>query len=128
MRKTDVFPSKYLSAGDLGGKPHVLEIARAPLETLKANGSEQAKIVLYFRDAKKSLPLNKTNFDAVADCAGTDETDNWPGVRVEVFPTTTEMQGKTVACIRIRKPRELPLAPSKAPAAPRPSIDDEIPF
>ena len=128
MRKTDVFPTKYLSAGDLAGKPHVLEIARAPLETLKPNGSEQAKIVLYFRDAKKSLPLNKTNFDAVADCAGTDETDNWPGVRIEVFPTTTEMQGKTVACIRIRKPRELPLAPSKAPAAPPPSIDDEIPF
>jgi len=127
MRRGDVFPSKYLSAADLADKPRVLEIASAPLETLKSNGGEQNKIVVYFKNAKKSLPLNRVNFDSIADIVGDDETDRWPGTRVEVYPTTTEIQGKTVACIRIRAPQELPLAAAK-PKPPEDDLADEIPF
>jgi hypothetical protein len=130
MRKHDIFPSKYLSAVDLHGKPHVLEIASAPLETLNNNGTEQRKIVVYFKNAKKRLPLNLTNFDAISVIAGTDETDDWPGTRIEVYPTTTEMKGETRPCIRIRAPSapELQLAPKAKPKQPEPSLDDEIPF
>src|SRR6266567_1300848 len=101
MRKDDVFPSKYLKAADLNGKARVLEIAEAPLETLKnASGESQQKTVLYFVNEKKRLPLNMTNWDSVADICG-DDTEEWPGQKIELFPSTTQMSGKTVSCIRI---------------------------
>ena len=68
MKKADVFPSKYLKSDDLNGKPITVTIDRAPLEPLKSpEGKEQTKIVLYFRGAKKALPLNITNWDACAE-------------------------------------------------------------
>ena len=77
MKRDDVFPSKYLKAADLGGKPLVVKIGSAPLETLKSSdGKEQQKIVLYFLGGtKKVLPINATNWDSVCDISG-DDTDN----------------------------------------------------
>jgi hypothetical protein len=144
MRKSDVFPSKYLTIADLDGQPAVLEIARAPLETLGNGDRQKSKIVLYFKNAGKALPLNMTNYDSVADCAGSDETNDWPNTRIEVYPDTcTLADGKIVGCVRIRKPQELALAAEPngaqppagkaklAPLAkspPHATMDDEIPF
>ncbi len=130
MKKSDVFPSKYLKCEDLNGNPITVTIERAPLETLKSpDGKEQTKIVLYFQGARKSLPLNITNFDAVSDIAG-DDTDDWPGHAIELYPSEAQLGSKMVPCIRVRAPaqRELP-TPKKAPKPPAVSeIDDEIPF
>src|SRR5262249_60031009 len=105
-------------------KPRVVEIERAPVETLKTQkGEEQRKVVLYFKGAKKSLPLNLTNFDAVSDIAGTDETNDWPGTKIELYPATTMMGGKIVDCIRIGRPQELPVSP---PPPPKPAVDPDL--
>ena len=96
MKRDDVFPSKYLKASDLSGKPITVKIGSAPLETLKTpDGKEQQKICLYLIGAKKVLPLNATNWDAVADIAG-DDTDTWPGNSIELYPTKTQLGGKTI--------------------------------
>jgi hypothetical protein len=131
-RKDTVFPSKYLKAADLKGRPVVVTIESAPLETLKnGNGEEQAKTVLHFEGKAKTLPLNLTNWDSVADITGEDDTDNWPSHRIELYPAKTEMKGKTVDCIRIRAPAQRELPKPKAPA-PKPPLademDDEVPF
>jgi hypothetical protein len=109
MRRDDVFPSRYLKAADLNGRARVLEIAEAPLQAFKnANGEEKSKTVLYFVNEKKCLPLNMVNWDAVASICG-DDTKNWPTGKVEVFPSTTSLGGKTgIACIRIRPPTAKP--------------------
>src|SRR5262245_36090479 len=94
-------------------------------------GEEQRKVVLYFKGAKKALPLNLTNFDAVATIAGGDETNDWPGTRIELYPTTTMMGGKITDCIRIRRPQgELPISPPPplTKSAVDPELDDEIPW
>jgi hypothetical protein len=132
MKRTDVFQSKYLNHADLNGKPINVMIERAPLETLKSpDGKEQTKIVLYFRGAKKALPLNATNFDACVDACGEDDTDRWPGHQIELFPAKTQMAGKTVDCIRIRPPAQREL-PKQKPPEPEPSpagdMNDVIPF
>jgi hypothetical protein len=104
MKKDDVFPSKYLKHTDLQGKPTTATVERAVLETLKSpEGKTQDKIVLYLAGTKKSLPLNVTNFDAVANICGAD-TDDWPGCQIVLYPTKTLMAGKTVDCIRVRSP------------------------
>ena len=101
MKKADVFPSKYLKSDDLQGRPITVTIERAPLETLKSpDGKEQKKIVLYFRGAKKALPLNVTNWDSCVDACGDDDTDGWPGKQIELYPAKTQMAGKTVDCVR----------------------------
>ena len=130
MKRDDLFPSKYLKCADLKGRPRAVEIENAPVETLKnQKGEEQRKVVLYFKGAKKSLPLNLTNFDAVMDIAGSDETTEWPGTKIELYPATTMMAGKITDCIRIRPPQALPASP---PPPPKPAVasdlNDEIPW
>ena len=127
MTRDEVFPSKFLRADDLKGKPHIVTIERASYETLK----ESQKIVLYFKNAGKSLPLNATNFDAVCDATGCPDTDDWPGQRIELYPTKTSMGGKVVDCIRIRPASaSRPLAATVSPPPPPPpdEMSDEIPF
>lgn len=137
-KRNDVFPSKYLKAADLSGKPLTVTIVSAPLETLKnTEGKEQTKTVLYFRGTKKLLPLNMTNWDSVADVTGEADSAAWAGCEIELYPAKTEMKGKTVDCIRIRAP-EQPKSPTKQkPSAtgtkrpiqkPNDDMDDAIPF
>jgi hypothetical protein len=123
-KRDEVFPSKYLKAADLNGKPISLTIAAATLETLKTlDGKEQSKTVLSFKGAKKTMPLNVTNWDAVALVTGEGDSDNWPGHAIELYPTTTSMGGKSMDCIRIRAPAQRELrAPAKP--EPKPPADD----
>jgi hypothetical protein len=130
MKKDAVFIDKYLKCPHLKGKPVTVTITAAPLETLKnTQGEEQRKIVLHFAGTKKMLPLNVTNFDAVADVCGED-TDDWPGKKVELYPSMTQMGGKTVECIRVRSPAQRELAPSRLPEPPSVAdeLNDEVPF
>jgi hypothetical protein len=126
MKRHEIFPEKYLKCPHLKGKPATLTITAAPYETLKNSKGEEQKIVLSFAETKKTIPLNMTNFNSVADICG-EETDDWPGQKIEVYPAKTQMDGKVVDCIRVRSPsqRELPAQPPKPPP---PDEDDEIPF
>lgn len=140
VTKSEAFPSKFLKAADLGGKPLTVTIASAATETLKSpEGVEQPKVVLRFTNGKKplgkGLPLNMTNFDMVAEITGEDDSARWLGHKVELYPTKTEMRGKIVDCIRIREPGqpELKATATRRPAkkSPPPSdddMDDEVPF
>ena len=131
-KRHEVFPSKYLQAADLGGKPINVVIEKALLETLKTKNGEETKTVLYFRGAKKGLPLNRTNWDSVAAITGQDDTVNWPGHGIQLYPTTTPFRADVVECIRIRAPEQGELKPAKAKAAeaktaePKPPLADEI--
>ena len=115
-KRKDVFPSKYLSAEDLNGEPLTVTILDAPLETLRNDRGEETKTVLYFKETKKRFPLNKTNWDAVAVLCGGD-TDDWPGHKIELYPTTTPMAGEVVDCVRVRAPAQRELKPTKPGAS-----------
>src|SRR5262245_45548337 len=132
MTRDEVFPSKYLKAADLKGKPRIVTIESAQYETLKGlDGKETQKIVLYFENVPKSLPLNATNFDAVCDSTGCPDTEDWPGKRIELYPTKTTMGGKLVDCIRIRRPsasRPTVAAPLPPPPSEPGEMNDAIPW
>ena len=132
MMRDEVFPSKYLKAADLKGKPRIVTIESARFEPLKGlDGKETYKIVLYFGNVPKSLPLNATNFDAVCDATGFLDTEDWPGQQIELYPTKTTMGGKTMDCIRIRRPSSRPMAapvPPPPPTKPVGEMNDEIPW
>jgi hypothetical protein len=130
MKRDEIFPSKYLKASDLN-KPIVVTIDSAPFEVLKnPEGKEQSKVVLYFRGAKKALPLNITNWDAVAAICGED-TEDWPGGKIELYADKTRMGGKTVDCIRVRAARDATVktaTPPKAAELEADDMNDAIPF
>ncbi len=52
-KRNAVFPSRFLTAGDLNGKPVTLTIERAPLETLKNRQGEEVKRCCTSRAPKK---------------------------------------------------------------------------
>jgi hypothetical protein len=134
-KRHEVFPSRYLKAADLAGKPLDVDIERAPQEEFGSGADKDKKTVLYFRGGgTKPLPLNMTNWDAASAICGEDDTDNWSGHRLELYPSTTTLRGSTVDCIRIRPPRQKELlqkpkanAAAMAAAA-EDDMDDDIPF
>ncbi len=102
MRKLDVFPSKYIKVADLGGGE--VEATVSSVEWEKVGDDEKA--VVYFKGNKvKPLPLNKTNFEAIEAIAGDEETDNWGGARIVLYPTTIRFNGVMTPCIRIKGQR-----------------------
>ena len=137
MKTSEMFPSKYVAEADLGGQERVLVMRNIEFE--EVGQQKDRKPVLYFEKANKGLVLNKTNTRKIESLYGTD-TDDWMGHPIALYPSETDFQGETVACIRVRAPRANGAAKSKA-AAPEPSPraysdrdpppadhDDEIPF
>jgi hypothetical protein len=133
-KRDEVFGSgKYLKASDLKGLPGkaiTVTISDALLETIKdRDGEEKTKTVLSFKGAQKRLPLNQTNWDAIAEITGEDDTDNWQGHAVQLYATVTDLKGSRVDCLRIRHPDQKELSTRRPiKSAPSDDIDDSIPF
>ena len=115
MNRNDLFPSRYFKASDLSGKPLAVVIEGAALEKLQdMKGGTVDKLVITFLKQQKKFVVNKTNFETIADAYG-DETDDWAGKRLELYPTTARVGPRTVDAVRVR-----------APAAA--AVKDSIPF
>jgi hypothetical protein len=137
--KDQIFTSRFMKASDLKGHPLVVTIAGAAEETLKGtDGREKLKMVLTFKGQKKGLVSNLINWEAIEEITGETNSDDWVNHKVELYPTTTQMGGKIVDCIRVRRPPEPKMllsrkaAPSTMPPAGakslREELDDDIPF
>lgn len=130
MKISEVFPSNYLKAEDLKGRRVRAVIASVGAEEL----SGQAKPVVYFKGKQRGVVLNKTNGAILAADLG-DETDDWAGHEVVLFPTKRMFQGRMVDAIGVEVVAdETPRVPPKPPtsgsgnAGGGPDLDDEIPF
>ena len=94
----------FMFAFDLQGKDVTVTIDRVVGGELTGPGGKKSKKPLcYFRESKsgKPLALNSTNCKTIAQLYGND-TDAWLGKRITLWPTTTQMGGETVDCIRVR--------------------------
>jgi hypothetical protein len=117
------FPSSYLKAADLQGRRAPVTVDRVAMEDI---GGEH-KPVLFFQGKDRGLVLNKTNAAMIAEIAGSEETDEWKGVRIVLYPTKTDFQGKRVDAIRVDYPENASARPKPAPA-PVADDDDLVPF
>jgi hypothetical protein len=119
------FPSNYIKASDLNGAAVVVTIADVKVEGVGRD--KEVKPVVYFVGKQKGMVLNRTNSKKIADIAGSQDTEDWPGTKIAIYPTTTEFGGEEVECIRIKAPK----AAEKPKPAPEPvddSEEDSIPF
>jgi hypothetical protein len=127
MKRSEALPSKYFRAADIT-KPRVLVIDTVLHHKLVNNGVETEKPVCFFTDpitgkrVPQGLVLAPMKWDATEAALGLDDTADWVGKRVELFPDTTTYQGKRVPTIGIRKP-----AAKAKKTKPEPDPDDDVP-
>lgn len=125
MKIGAAFPGNYLKAADLQGKRAQVVIERVEMEDI---GGDQ-KPVAHFKGKDRGLVLNKTNANAIWGLTGSDDTDDWAGTAITLFPSKTDFQGKRVDCIRIDPPDQGPARQRHVPPPPPQNPDeDDTPF
>jgi arabinogalactan endo-1,4-beta-galactosidase len=130
MNINDAFPSKYLKASDLQGRPANVTISNVVYEDI---GKGEEKPILHFQGKQKGMVLNKTNGNNIAAIYGP-ETEDWVGQPIVLFEAMVDFQGKTVPALRVRapQPKDRPVRQAPPPQALAPSYPpndmDEAPF
>ncbi len=104
MKRSEAFPSKYLSKEDVD-PARLGTVANLKRETLKSDDGDETKTVLYFReDALKPMILNNTNWMVLEEAYGED-SDAWLNKKVELYLDPNVMFGaKRVGGVRVRVP------------------------
>lgn len=149
MKVSDAFPSKYIAASDLNGA--AMKLIMGVVEMMEVGREKDIKPCLYFKGAVKGMILNKTNGNCIASMHG-DDMELWAGKEITIYPTSTDMAGEIVPCIRVLPAGAIlpvtpqaaplpasseltptidpnvPLAPAVAPGNGSTDLDDDIPF
>mgnify|MGYP007031196897 CR=1 FL=1 len=116
MNVKDTLATRYLGAEtDIeDDEDLILTIKECEMETL----GEDKKLVLYFKETKKGLALNKTNMKTIAKVLDSMETDDWIGKRIALFSTEVDFKGEQVLAIRVRlkAPKAKPVEAAAPPA------------
>lgn len=102
MKRSDAFPSTYLSKDDVA-IPIILTIAEVQHVTLKGDNGDEQKVAAYFVEPdSKPFILNNTNWMVLEDAFGED-SDLWKGKSIELFKDPSVMfGGKRVGGVRVR--------------------------
>jgi hypothetical protein len=99
-----LYPGRFIKAGELLGKKVTLTIADVDLEDLVGeDGKPKAKAIVAFRETEKSLVCCKTNGICLKEMFGK-QISEWIGKRVTIFPDTWNGE----PCIRIWGSPDLP--------------------
>jgi hypothetical protein len=108
--------SKYLRGEDLEQEKK-FRIKNDTEEVFESNGKKEKKLVIWFTNDDRGLVLNKTNNRTIRGAFG-DDTANWPGKIIAVFPTMVPVGGKMTPALRVRIPLPKPKEPMASPQQP----------
>lgn len=92
----ELYPGRFLKAGDFKGKNVTLKISAVKIEELIGDKGPQIKGVIAFEKTEKQWALNKTNGLCLKAMFGRSVQD-WVGKRVTLFPSTWDGE----ICIRV---------------------------
>ncbi len=108
MKLKEMFPRRYATGDDLQGKAVTLTILRVAEEKMRPNpGSPPVdRWVLYFDKAKKGVILSRTLAYNVAEALGSEDTNEWIGKAITLYPEPMNVAGKKRTAIRARKADE----------------------
>jgi hypothetical protein len=119
IKMSNAFPSKFLKAADLQDQQHEVIIDHVEM------GDEmdgERKPVVFFQGKAKGLVLNKTNAKQIVTAYG-DDSDDWTGKPLVLFPTMVDFRGDMVEAIRVKIPK-----PKITPEQRKAEMSDDIPF
>ncbi len=109
-----LYPGRFLKAGELLGKQVTLRIKSVDLDELEGDKGKKVKGVLTFEQTNKQLALNRTNGVCLREMFGR-SLAGWVGKRVTLFPA--EWSGEP--CIRVWGSPDIPQDMSIEVALPR---------
>ena len=117
---SDYDKSKYLRTEDLKRETK-FRIKTVTEEAFENGGKPEKKLVCWFTNDERGLVLNKTNNRTIRGAFG-DDTTNWPGKIIVVFPMMTDVRGKMTPALRVRipPPKQATSAPQQQTAPPQP--------
>jgi hypothetical protein len=104
MNIREMYPTKYATGADLNGKAVTLTIAGVAAEKMRPGPGqpEVEKFVIYFKETKKGVVLSRTLARQIAQAIGAEETDNWTGKKITIFPESMNVAGVARVAIRAR--------------------------
>lgn len=116
----ELFPKRYLDVTDLGDKQYTLIMDEVRIEEMGKDRKRNP--VLYFKNAKKGLVLNRTNGEIIGKLYG-DQTGLWRDRRITLYVTEVKAFGQMQDVIRVVD--AIPSAPQakKEEQAPAPASD-----
>lgn len=82
-----LYPGRFLKAGELLGKKVTLTITSVDIEELEGEGGKKIKATLSFKETEKQLVMCKTNGICIKAMYGK-VLAAWVGKRVTIFPDT----------------------------------------
>ena len=128
MKLDEMFPRRYATGEDLQGKAVTLTVAKITQEKMhpQANAPEVEKWVLYFKEARKGVVLNRTMAYQIAEFLDSEETDDWVGKRITLYPQPMSVAGKKVVAIRARAAQSAPATSETIPPTLAEEEDDEV--
>lgn len=100
MDATKLCPSPHIEAAELNGADKVVTIKKVGFSEV---GEEKVnKGVIYYEEFDRGMVINRTNVKRIIAMLG-NETDEWVGKKIALYPSETDWQGRTVPCIRVRE-------------------------
>lgn len=127
MNINSAFPSKFLKAAD-AEEDLIVTIARVKVENVGAQGKDEQKPVVYFKEQSKGMVLNKTNAKMITKIAKSEDTDEWTGVQLRIIATEVEFQGDLVMSLRVRELKKAATKPATENMTAEAPDEDLIPF
>jgi hypothetical protein len=104
MNINQLYPHKYANGEDLKGKPVKVTIARVSMEKMRPNPQSQEveKPVLHVENGSKGIVLNKTLAVQIANILQADDTEDWMGKQVVLYPVPLIVAGQSRVGIRAK--------------------------
>jgi hypothetical protein len=102
MKVNEMFPSRYLKGCDLSGPVTVTIASVEPAEFYRPGEGKVLGYVLYCEKASKGVVLSKPLAVGISKALGEDDTDNWTGRQVVLYPQAMRVAGIDRIAIRGR--------------------------
>lgn len=99
----ELYPGRFIKAGELQGKKVTLTIQSVDLDELEGDSGKKIKGIISFAETGKALVLNKTNGLCLRAMFGR-KIAEWEGKRVTVYPSVWNGED----CIRIWGSPDIP--------------------
>jgi len=108
MKINAMFPRNYITGADLNGKAYLTTIEEVREERMRTHpGAEpETRYVMYLAGTGKGVILNRTIGEQISAIVGSDDTDNWKGHRIVIFPVPVDVAGQKRVAIRARAPKD----------------------
>lgn len=112
---SELYPSKWLVAGDLQ-KPVTVTIIAVDVEELRQqDGSFEPKLVLTFKNATKRMIANVTQAKRLAELLKTERFAEWIGARVKLAAGRAQNGKDTIVVVEATKIPPEAMESTKAP-------------